>query len=225
MPDGTVLCVEMQEPRDRPGAAGREERGRRGARRQPQRARDRSRRRGVRVQQRRLRLPRGRRHAGARNAPPGEPLGRAHRAHRPRHRRGDGPLHRVRRPPLRQPERPRLRRDRRLLVHRPRPLPRAGQDPRRPLLRGLRRIGGTGDGLPARRAQRRRAVARRQARVRRRDHDRAALRLGPVGPGRDRPHQPAVRPRRARAVRGRRGSSCSTRWRWRRAATWSSARS
>ena len=64
------------------------------------------------------------------------PLGRPHRARRPRHRRREGALHRVRRQPADRAERPRVRRARRHVVHRPRQGPRGRvRAPRRRLLR------------------------------------------------------------------------------------------
>ena len=140
-------------------------------------------------------------------------------ARRSRERHGRDRLHRVRRGAAQGPERHRLRRGRRLLVlgsgQEPRVRPRSG----RALLRDDRRQPHLARRLPhPGRGQRRRPGPGRHARLRRRDADRAVVRLG------DRRARRAGRgPRRRRLQTPSSptpaATRCSTRSRWRSRAT------
>ena len=158
MPDGTVLCVELQAPHRRPRASRRHGRDDRRAGREPERSRDRSRRRGLRLQQRRVGLPRdhGTDHHRRSQQPDDYSGGRIERVDLDTGD-GDRPLHRVRRQPADGPERPRVRRPGRDVVHRPRQDPGPGARPRRRVLRGARRLVDHRGDLPARVAERHRA--------------------------------------------------------------------
>ena len=156
------------------------------------------------------------------HAPARRLLGRPHRARRPRDGRRDRPLHRVRRQPAHGSERSRVRRRRRHVVHRPRQDPRranattVASTTRRPTARRSREViyplespNGIGLSPEGDRA------------VRRRDAHRARLLVAGRGPGRGREAEPA-RPRRSAARRAARACSCSTRSRSTRPATsWS----
>src|SRR5439155_1138093 len=94
---------------------------------------------------------------------------RQHSGRRSRERQVRDALRRVRWTEAVRPERSRLRRCRRLLVHRPGQDARARRRPRRRLLREGRRLADPGSDLPARAAERHRAVARREDALRRRE--------------------------------------------------------
>ena len=109
-------------------------------------------------------------------------------------------------------QRPRLRQRRRLLVHRPRQDARPRRGPRRGLLREGRRLADPGGDLPARAAERHRALTGRADALRGRDADRALLGVPALRrPARSSRRTGRTAARRARSSSGSAATRCSTR--------------